>query len=145
MAIHVKSHLQQILAAAFIAAPLWAHAGVAIVVGAKSPAAKLSNEQVAQLYLAKSATLPGAGAVLPADLPEGNPIRDAFYDKVTGRTQSQIKAMWARLMFSGAAQPPKALANAAEVKRFVASNPDAIGYIDSADVDASVKVVFSID
>ena len=30
-------------------------------------------------------------------------------------------------------------------KKFVAANPDAIGYIETAAVDASVKVVLSVD
>ena len=35
----------------------------------------------------------------------------------------------------------KTVSTAAEVRALVASNPSAIGYLDSADVDATVKVV----
>ena len=48
-------------------------------------------------------------------------------------------------MFSGKATPPKELGSSADVKKFVASNPDAIGYIEKSAVDSSVKVVFSAD
>jgi ABC-type phosphate transport system substrate-binding protein len=37
------------------------------------------------------------------------------------------------------------VSNSAEVKKFVASNPDAIGYIDRSALDASVKAVLKID
>ena len=133
------------LAATLISLPLLAHAGVAVVVGAKSPATKLSVEQVSQLFLAKTTTLPGAGQAVLLDQNEGSPTRDAFYSKVTGKNPSQVKALWSRLVFSGAAQAPKALGNSAEVKKAVAANSEAIGYIDSSEVDSSVQVLYSAE
>ena len=56
-----------------------------------------------------------------------------------------MKAAWSRLVFSGKATPPKEMANSADMKKFVAGNPDAIGYIEKSAVDSSVKVVFSAD
>ena len=56
-----------------------------------------------------------------------------------------MKATWARLTFSGKGVPPKELPNSADVKKFVAGNPNAIGYIEKSAVDASVKVVLSLD
>ena len=134
-----------LLAATLISLPLFAHAGVAVVVGAKSPASKLSVEQVSQLFLAKTTTLPGAGQAVLLDQSEGSAVRDAFYSKVTGKNPSQVKALWSRLVFSGAAQAPKALGNGAEVKKAVAANPEAIGYIDSSEVDSSVQVLYNAD
>lgn len=132
-------------AAALLGLHLGAQAGVAVVVGAKSPAAKLTADQVSALFLAKSPSLPGAGTAVLIDQAEGAAIRDTFYTKVTGKNAAQMKALWSRLVFSGSAQPPKAVGNGADVKKAVAANPDAIGYIDSAEVDASVKVVLSVD
>ena len=40
---------------------------------------------------------------------------------------------------------PKELPDAAAVKKAVAADPKAVGYIDSAAVDASVKVLVTID
>lgn len=122
-----------------------AQAGVVVVVGAKSPATPMSAEQVSQLFLAKSKTLPGAGDVTLIDQVEGSATRDAFYTKATGKNAAQVKALWSRLVFSGAAQAPTSVASGAEVKKLVGANPSAIGYIDSADVDGSVKVVLKLD
>ena len=47
------------------------------------------------------------------------------------------------MLFSSKAKPPKVLADAEEVKAMIAKNPHAIAYIDSSDVDASIKVVFT--
>ena len=122
-----------------------AQAQVAVVVGAKSGIGSMTTDQVATIFLGKSNLLPGGAAAVAADLPESAAAREHFYSKVTGKSTAQVKAAWSRLVFSGKATPPKELASAAEVKSFVAGNPDAIGYIEKSAVDASVKVVLSVD
>ncbi|GHC91155.1 hypothetical protein GCM10007320_39910 [Pseudorhodoferax aquiterrae] len=122
-----------------------ASAQVAVVVGAKSGTAAMTAEQVAGIFLGKSNQLPSGAAAAAADLPESAAVREQFYSKVTGKSSAQVKAGWSRLVFSGKATPPKELASAAEVKSFVAANPDAIGYIEKSAVDGSVKVVLNVD
>ena len=56
-------------------------------------------------------------------------VREQFYSKVAGKQAAQVKAAWSRLVFSGKATPPKELGSSADVKKFVAANPDAIGYL----------------
>lgn len=136
---------RRLLAGALICVPMFAQAGIAVVVGASSPAAKLSAEQVAQLFLAKTSALPGAGQAVLVDQSEGAAVRDAFYVQVTGKSAAQVKALWSRLVFSGAAQLPQALPSGADVKKFVSGNANAIGYIDASEVDASVKVLLTIN
>jgi len=77
---------RRVLAGALICVPLFAHAGIAVVVGAGSPASKLSAEQVGQLFLAKTSALPGAGQAVLIDQAEGAAVRDAFYVQVTGKS-----------------------------------------------------------
>ncbi len=118
---------------------------VAIVVGAKSTAASLNEDQIKSLFLGKSDQIPGIGTALLLDQAESSPVRDQFYSKVTGKSGSQVKAGWARLVFSGKATPPKELGNSADVKKMVIANANAIGYIDKGSVDGSVKVLFSTE
>ncbi|CAN7663969.1 hypothetical protein LJR039_005200 [Pseudorhodoferax sp. LjRoot39] len=130
---------------ALSAAALSAQAQVAVVVGAKSATAAMTADQVASIFLGKSNQLPSGAAAAAADLPESAAVREQFYTKVTGKSSAQVKAGWSRLVFSGKATPPKELASAADVKSFVAANPDAIGYIEKSAVDGSVKVVLNVD
>ena len=62
-----------------------------------------------------------------------------------GKTSAQVKAAWSRLTFSGKATPPKELGSSAEVKKMVAANPNAVGYIEKSAVDGTVKVLLSED
>ena len=132
-------------AAALCIASAGVFAQVAVVVNPKSPLATMTADQVSGIFLGKSNTLPSGGTAMPTDLPDSAPAHELFYTKVTGKSSAQVKAAWSRLVFSGKATPPKELASSADVKKFVASNPDAIGYIEKAAVDSSVKVVFSAD
>jgi len=132
-------------AAAFALATAGASAQVAVVVGPKSPVGTMTADQVSAIFLGKSSALPTGNTAVLADLPDASPTHDLFYTKVTGKSSAQVKAAWSRLVFSGKATPPKELGNAADVKKFVAANPDAIGYIEKSAVDSSIKVVFSAD
>jgi ABC-type phosphate transport system substrate-binding protein len=117
-----------------------ANAEVVVIVNPAN-AASVSTEQIAALYLGNATTFPDGSTAALADQPESAGVRGDFYQKATGRSSAQAKATWARLTFTGKATPPKELKSDAEVKAFVASNPKAIGYIDSSAVDGSVKAV----
>jgi ABC-type phosphate transport system substrate-binding protein len=121
-----------------------ANAEIVVIVNPKNPAASLSAEQVAAMYLGNANAFPDGSGVALADQPEGAGIRGEFYQKATGRSIAQVKATWARITFTGKATPPKELKSDADVKAFVASDPKAIGYIDSSAVDASVKAVLKL-
>src|SRR5688572_5717155 len=97
-----------------------ANADVVVIVNPKNPAANMTAEQVAAIFLGNSTTFPDGGAVALADQPEAAGIRGDFYQKATGRSVAQVKATWARLTFSGKGAPPKELKSDADVKAFVA-------------------------
>ena len=124
-----------LLSASCLALPAMAQS-VAVIVNPANASAP-SAEQIANIFLGKSSELTGV------DLPDSHPVRSAFYQKVTGKDGAQLKAYWAKLVFTGKAQPLKEVASDADVKKFVASNPTAIGYIDKSAVDGSVKVVLT--
>lgn len=119
-----------------------AQAEVVVVMSSKSPVDSLSKDQVSQIFLAKSNSLPGGAQATPIDQDEGAKTREEFYKKVTGRDAAQLKSYWSQLMFTGKAQRPKHVAGDDAVKKAVAASPGTIGYIDAGAQDASVKVVF---
>ena len=102
-------------------------------------AAPLTREQLANVYLGHNQ------ALTPLDQPESAAIRADYYKRLTGRDASQIKAMWARLTFTGKGQSPRELSDSNAVKKAVAADPKAIGYIEKSAVDDSVKVLVNLD
>jgi ABC-type phosphate transport system substrate-binding protein len=118
-----------------------AHADVVVVVSAKSSVKSLTSEQTARIFLGKVVTFPNGQTAFPIDQPEGSAIRDEFYSKVAHKNPSQLTAYWAKVIFTGDGHPPKLLADNLAVRKAIASNPNAIGYIDKSAVNRSVRVV----
>jgi hypothetical protein len=46
------------------------------------------------------------------------------------------------MVFTGRGRPPQQVRDSAAMKELLAANPGAIGYIDTRDVDESVRVLF---
>lgn len=122
-------------AASLTAVP--ALAQVVVVVNPKAAESTMTKEQIAQFFLGKST------AMTPIDQPESAAIRAEFYKKVTDKEPSQAKALWSKLVFTGKATLPKEVGSSADVKKAVAADPKAIGYIEKSAVDGTVKVVLS--
>ena len=120
---------------------LRAQAGVAVIANPTGPDA-LSKAQVAKLYLGKSKKLPNGSKAEVIEQAEISAIRAEFHAAVTGKSDSQLQAYWSRLIFTGKGKPPKTIGSSSLIKSQVASHPNAIAYIDEAEVDDSVKVVF---
>jgi ABC-type phosphate transport system substrate-binding protein len=125
------------LALTGIAAIQTASADVVVVVSAKSTETTMTAEQITQIYLGKSTKMK------PLDSGDG-PVRSQFYSKVAGKDEAQVRAIWSKLVFTGKAKPPTALPSSADVVKAVAADANALGYIDRAALDPSVKVVYEI-
>ncbi len=118
-----------------------AAAEVVAVVSARSPLTALSKSQAADIFLGKSSHYPDGSPAVPIDQAEGSAARDEFYSAVAGKSAAQLKAHWSKIIFTGRGQPPREAANNAELRKRLAENPSAIGYIEQNAADASVKVL----
>jgi ABC-type phosphate transport system substrate-binding protein len=121
-----------------------ARSEVVVIVARDNAISSLSAEQVAQIYMGTSNAFPGGGAARPLDQPGGSPVRDEFLARVLEKNAAQFKAVWSRLIFSGKGNKPRALAGSAEVKKAVAGDPSALGFIERSALDDSVKAVLSV-
>jgi ABC-type phosphate transport system substrate-binding protein len=116
-----------------------ARADVVVIVSAQSRLKDLRTDQLAAIFLGKIAALPDGTPVVPLDLTEGAAPRNAFYEKYIGKTPSQLRAYWSKLIFSGKGHPPRASSTEEDMKKIIAEHPDRIGYIDRAALDGSVR------
>ena len=126
-------------AVAFASGATWAE--VVVIVNPKNATSSMSAGQVAQIYTGTTAAFPNGSAAAPLDMPDASPVREEFLAKVVGKSASQVKAIWSRLIFSGKGTKPKVLDSSAEVKKQVAADPNAIGFIEKSALDGSVKAV----
>ena len=128
-----------------LAAPLGAAADpIAVIVHRDRDVEELMPEVIAQIYLRQRGFWPEGEAIVPINREADSPIRDGFSRRLLGRSAAQLRSYWNRRYFQGVL-PPATLASDEAVRRFVAAEPRAIGYVAASAVDGSVQVVLEFD
>ena len=105
-----------------------------------SNAATLSNSDIKSLFLGRKRTFSDGKEAVPINLSEGTNLRSEFNQTVLNKSDSQLKAYWSKLVFTGKGSPPKEVSDG-EILTLVSNNPNFIGYVDATLVNDSVKVV----
>jgi ABC-type phosphate transport system substrate-binding protein len=129
------------LALALTLAVNTAMADVVAVVSSTSTITTLSKAQVTDIFLGKVNRFPNGDLAVPIDQTEGSQAREEFYVLYAGKSSAQVMSYWAKIIFTGRGQPPKAVAGSIEVRKLLAGNPQAIGYIERSAIDSSVRVL----
>jgi len=104
----------------------------------------LSLEEVAQIYLRRKRFWDNGDAIVPLNLPSRTPLRVLFSELVLNQTDARLADYWNRQYFYGVLPPPT-LSSTEAVRRYVASDLKAIGYVPLAEVDGSVRVILSLE
>lgn len=134
----IKRSLTSLASLACLVVSVPAVAEIVLVTNPKNPASSLTVEQASQFYLGIS------NSFVPLDYVESVPLRAEFYKKVTHKEPGQVRAIWAKLVFTGKGKIPKEFGSAEDMKKAIAADPNAIGYLDKSAVDGSVKVVLTL-
>lgn len=116
-----------------------------LVVHPSNPTPALSRAEVADLFLKRTTRWASGVAVLPVDLEDGAPAREAFSHRVLGRGVRAVLAYWQQRLFSGRGVPPPEKAGDAEVLAYVRAHPGAVGYVSPRAEPSGVKTVAVTD
>lgn len=129
------------LAAGLVLMPGMARAEIVVVVSAASPVHSLSYAELADIFLGRLHRFPGGSPVIPIDQGDRSAIYAAFYSTYLGQSAAQVKAHWARLIFTGRGQPPRSVQDSATAAELVANHPNAIAYVSAEFVTIRLRVV----
>lgn len=105
--------------------------------------AGLTLDELAQIYLRRKRHWDDGVAIVPLNLASGTELRARFSQRVLRQGESQLADYWNRRYFDGL-MPPATLASSAAVRRYVAADPRAIGYVRASEVDGSVRVILYV-
>ncbi|MGE0372090.1 MAG: phosphate ABC transporter substrate-binding protein [Gammaproteobacteria bacterium] len=133
------------IALTFVLLPAMADAEVVVVGSPDIEVPALSENTVRNLYLGKTVQLDNGTRVEVIDLPSGNAVRDEFYEKVIGKDTTQVKAYWAKRIFTGKGSPPETKLDERAVIRWISEAPGRIGYVSAEAVNGSVRVLLRTD
>jgi ABC-type phosphate transport system substrate-binding protein len=139
-------YLNRLMVSALLLTPVLAslsHAEIAVIVSLKNNNSytSIDKDLIGRIFLAKVSTFPDGTVVKPIYLKQGDEVRKAFNRDFLSKSESQLSRYWSRLRFSGKGELPTEVGSVAELKALVANDPSLIGYIDSSDVDGTIKVV----
>lgn len=118
-------------------------AGAQEVVAIVNPenAHPIERATLVRIYTGTQRSWPDGSPVVALDQPEESEARAVFCRSILGRSAANIRAIWAQNIFTGKGLPPRVLPGDAEMKKAVAGNRGAVGYIRSPTLDSSVKAL----
>jgi len=105
--------------------------GYAVIVNEADGVTSLSADEVSRIFFKKTHRWTNGLDVVPVDLPEDAPAREAFSAAVHGKSVGAIRAYWLQQVFSGRSAPPIQKASDEQVVDFVRDTPGAIGYVSA--------------
>jgi ABC-type phosphate transport system substrate-binding protein len=103
----------------------------------------LPLDDVARIFLKKQRFWDDGAPIVPLNREAESRLRERFSRKVFGMSSSALAAYWNDQYFLGTF-PPVTLSSTEAVKRYVASDPNAIGYVEASSVDSTVRVVLDL-
>ncbi len=139
---HHTITLASLFVALAIMSSVPARAQLSVVVSNSSSHTADSNV-LKQIFAGVKLKWPGGeriGVVTQSD----NATEKAFYENFVGKSLSQTRNDWSRLVLTGQASAPKRCSGDDAVKKAVAENADAIGFIATSSLDGSVKEIYRV-
>jgi ABC-type phosphate transport system substrate-binding protein len=103
----------------------------------------LTREDLVQIYMKQRRFWRDNAPIIALNREPGSPERERFSRLVLGKGSAALAAYWNQQYFHGIL-PPISLSSGEAIKRYVASDRDAIGYIAADEVDDSVRVVLRL-
>lgn len=123
-----------------LAAGLVRAEGVVLIVNKDNPNV-VDAAYVARIYTGVLKGWPDGTPVFALDQAEDSEARASFYATVIGKSAATMRALWSQNIFAGKGLPPKVVSPDLEMKRLVAANRNAVGYVLASQIDGSVKVI----
>ncbi|MEN0038345.1 MAG: hypothetical protein AAGC78_14810 [Cellvibrio sp.] len=131
-----------ILFALTFSGPLQAE--ILVIVNASNSITTLEQKQIVDLFMGRVSAFPNKQPAQPLDLKTGTPQRAIFYKSLTGKSEAQVDAYWATLVFAGRMSPPKQFTDDSALIQAVAHEPAAIAYVSRQPLPKNVKVVMEL-
>lgn len=105
--------------------------------------ASLDLADLRRIFLMQRRFWDDDSVIIPINREPGSAAREAFSLHVLGSHSSRLTSYWNERFFDGTF-PPATLSSDAAVKRYVATERNAIGYLEASQVDSSVRVVLEL-
>lgn len=118
---------------------------VDLVVSSANKVNALSLDDARKIFKGDKRVWPEGSHITVLMLPHGRPERMAVLRGIYNMSETDYSRYFLEAIFTGRlAAPPKEVGSPVQMKQFLAANPGAIGYLDKADVDGTVRIVLKL-
>ncbi len=115
---------------------------LAVVTSAQLNLPKLDAPTIERLFLLKTNHL-GTIRIKVVEL-KHETIKSHFYAQISGKSLTQLRAYWTKLIFTGKAQPPKQLEDIDALRAMLKTGQNIVTYLPLEQVDASMQVLYTL-
>jgi len=99
----------------------------------------IDKKLIKKIYLGKAKSFPNGNKVNVYSLTSSESETEIFRKQVLKKSNSQYKAYWSKLIFTGKGKPATELKSAAEIIAAVKADPNGIGFINVKDNSSEIK------
>ena len=118
---------------------------VNVVVNKSNTIGPLPREEVRRIFMGEKSSWPGGKRITVLMLAPDQPERGMILRELFKMNNSDYTKYFLQAAFTGRVQSaPKELATAAQMKARLTANPNAIGYLNTKDVDDNIRVVLKL-
>lgn len=115
-----------------------------IIVHPDSGITRMTRQEVEEIYMGRQKRLPSGLVALPLEQLVPPEVRLRFYQYLVHLPIQEVRAYFARMYFSGQAQPPHQTQSAEETIELVLANKGAIGFVLKSKLDKRVRAVLEL-
>lgn len=124
----------------FLLTVLSLNADLAIIVNKANAITEISQLDIQNIYSGKKTSWDD-GKPIEAAFLTNNEATDIFLKDIIKKTLPQYTNFWKKAVFTGTGNPPKEFNSPDEMKKFISSNANALGFILNSHVDNTVKKI----
>ncbi|MGL1937027.1 MAG: hypothetical protein OCD01_18515 [Fibrobacterales bacterium] len=136
----MKTLLIKIAVASLVCTAMTFAGETIIIVNKNNPITSISKSNLKRLYVGKRKDL-GDFKAVPVNQDLNKEITEKFLTTYIGKTGAEFKVFWIDQMIKGKGTAPMIQKSAEAVMAIVKEVPGAIGYIDEADFNGTVKKI----
>ena len=111
---------------------------IAVITNIKNTSTQITHAEAVNIFMGRFREFSDGSKAKPID---NVSIENNFYIQLVAKSPAEIKAYWARLIFSGRTHPPTKGGDTDKVIDLVKREQQAITYVPFSQVDNSVKVL----
>lgn len=112
-----------------------------LIVHPDIPNFELSRNNIRSIFAMRTQQWPDGNPIHLFVIDDNNSLHTSFCKHVLGMFPYQLRGIWDRQIFSGTGIAPTSVSSVQEMREQVSNTPGAIGYIESDQLNSSVKPI----